>query len=151
MEFSVSNVNKFIMFKLPSAYISGVRLTEVSDDKAIASVKHKWINQNPFKSMYWATQGMASELATGILLMKGVDNSQHKLSTLVTAQTGEFYKKATGRITFICDDGDKINSIIARAIKTKEGQKVLLTATGYNEDREVVSYFTYTWSIKLRS
>jgi len=151
MEFSVSNVNKFIMFKLPSAYISGVRLTEVSDDKAIASVKHKWINQNPFKSMYWATQGMASELATGILLMKGVDNSQQKLSTLVTAQTGEFYKKATGRITFICDDGDKINSIIARAIKTKEGQKVLLTATGYNEDREVVSYFTYTWSIKLRS
>ena len=126
-------------------------MTEVSDDKAIASVKHKWINQNPFKSMYWATQGMASELATGILLMKGVDNSQHKLSTLVTAQTGEFYKKATGRITFICDDGDKINSIIARAIKTKEGQKVLLTATGYNEDREVVSYFTYTWSIKLRS
>ncbi len=151
MEFSVSNVNKFIMFKLPSAYISGVRLTEVSDDKAVASVKHKWINQNPFKSMYWATQGMASELATGILLMKGVDNSQHKLSTLVTAQTGEFYKKATGRITFICDDGDKINSIIARAIHTKEGQKVLLTATGYNEEKEVVSYFTYTWSIKLRS
>lgn len=151
MEFSVSNVNKFIMFKLPSAYISGVRLTEVSNDKAVASVKHKWINQNPFKSMYWATQGMASELATGILLMKGVDNSQHKLSTLVTAQTGEFYKKATGRITFICDDGDKINSIIARAIHTKEGQKVLLTATGYNEEKEVVSYFTYTWSIKLRS
>lgn len=151
MEFSVSNVNKFIMFKLPSAYMSGVRLTEVSDDKAVASVKHKWINQNPFKSMYWATQGMASELATGILLMKGVDNSQHKLSTLVIAQTGEFYKKATGRITFICDDGDKINSIIARAIHTKEGQKVLLTATGYNEDKEVVSYFTYTWSIKLRS
>ena len=151
MEFSVSNVNKFIMFKLPSAYISGVRLTEVSDEKAVASVKFQWINQNPFKSMYWATQGMASELATGILMMKGVDNSQHKLSTLVTAQTGEFYKKATGRITFICDDGDKINSIISRAIKTKEGQKVLLTATGYNEDKEVVSYFTYTWSIKLKS
>jgi hypothetical protein len=151
MEFTVSKVNKFIMVKLPSAFLSGVRLTEISDAKAVASVKYQWINQNPFKSMYWATQGMASELVTGILLMKGVDNSQHKLSTLVTAQTGEFYKKATGRITFICDDGDKINSILSRAIETKEGQKVLLTATGLNENKEVVSYFTYTWSIKLKS
>ncbi|MFD1315868.1 DUF4442 domain-containing protein [Namhaeicola litoreus] len=151
MVFTVSKVNKFIMIKLPSAFLSGVRLKEISDGKAVASVKFQWINQNPFKSMYWATQGMASELATGILLMKGVDNSQQKLSTLVTAQTGEFYKKAIGRINFICDDGDKINSIISKAIETKEGQKVLLTATGYNEDQEVVSYFTYTWSIKLKT
>ena len=34
--------------------------------KAIVTVRHKWFNQNPFKSMFWAVQGMAAELSTGI-------------------------------------------------------------------------------------
>jgi hypothetical protein len=35
----------------------------------VVSVKHRWINQNPFNSMYFAVQAMAAELATGALVM----------------------------------------------------------------------------------
>lgn len=148
--FTVKKLNKFLLFKLPSAYLSGIRVTSITNQEAMASVKHQWINQNPFKSLYWATQGMASELVTGILVMKVIAESRKKISMLVTEQKGVFTKKATGKITFICKDGNKIKAAIDKTIATGEGQTLIMTAEGFNEEYESVSQFEYTWSIKLK-
>ena len=150
-EFTVKNLNKFLFYKLPSAYFSGVRVKSLDDKEAIATVKHKWINQNPFKSLYWATQGMASELATGILVMKQIAKSGKKISMLVTHMQGGFTKKATGRIDFICKDGNLIKSAIAKTIETGEGQTITMVAEGFNEQGDSVSKFEYEWSVKVKS
>ena len=150
-KFTVKKLNKFLLFKLPSAYFSGIRVTSINDKEAMASVKHQWINQNPFKSLYWATQGMASELVTGILVMKQIDKSGKKISMLVTKQNGSFTKKATGKITFICSDGDIIKQAIDETITTGEGQNIVMTAEGFNEEYESVSKFEYEWSIKVKN
>jgi len=149
-KFTVKKLNRFLLFKLPSAYLSGIRVSSISDKEAMATVKYQWINQNPFKSLYWATQGMASELVTGLLVMKKIDESQKKISMLVTTQTGNFTKKAVGRITFICSDGDRIKETIDLAISSGEGQTVIMAAEGFNEEYESVSKFEYTWSIKVK-
>ncbi len=149
--FTIKKLNKFLLFKLPSAYFSGVRVTSITNQEAMATVKHQWINQNPFKSLYWATQGMASELVTGILVMKQIDASGKKISMLVTEQKGVFTKKATGKITFICKDGNKIKAAIDKTIATGEGQTLIMTAEGFNEEYENVSQFEYTWSVKVKS
>ncbi len=149
-KFTIKNLNKFLFFKLPSAYLSGIRVSSIEQKEAQATVKYQWINQNPFKSMYWATQGMASELVTGILLMKAIAQSVKKISMLVISQNGEFYKKATGKITFICKEGNLINNVIKDAIDTGEGQTLKLTAEGFNEEFEIVSKFEYTWSVKIK-
>ena len=150
-EFTVKSLNRFLFYKLPSAYFSGVRVKSLDDKEAIATVKHKWINQNPFKSLYWATQGMASELATGILVMKQIAKSGKKISMLVTHMQGGFTKKATGRIDFICKDGNLIKSAIAKTIETGEGQTITLVAEGFNEQGNSVSKFEYEWSVKVKS
>ena len=149
-KFTVKNLNKFLFFKLPSAYISGVRVKSISENEAIVKVKHRWINQNPFKSLYWATQGMASELATGILVMKQIDESGKKISMLVTNQNGTFTKKATGRINFICKDGHLIKKAIDKTIATGEGETLTMMAEGFNESGDSVSKFEYEWSVKVR-
>ena len=149
-KFTVSNLNKFLLFKLPSAYFSGVRVKSISENKAIATVRHRWINQNPFKSLYWATQGMASELATGILVMQKIRKSGRNISMLVRAQKGEFTKKATGRIDFTCKDGQLIDDAIQQSIKTGEGQTVIMTSEGFDEKGDSVSKFEYTWGIKVK-
>jgi len=139
------------MFKLPSAFISGIRVTSISDQQATAKVHHKWINQNPFKSLYWAVQGMASELVTGILVMKRIDESGKSISMLVINQSGTFTKKATGRINFICNDGDRVKQAIDQTIETGEGQNLIMMAEGFNEDNESVSKFEYEWSLKVKN
>ena len=149
-KFTVKKLNTFLLFKLPTAYLTGIRVRSINDQEAIATVKHKWINQNPFKSLYWAVQGMASELVTGILVMKKIDESGKKISMLVTYQTGTFTKKAKGIITFICKDGDKIQEAIDKTISTGEGQTLVMKAEGFNEEFESVSQFEYTWSVKVK-
>ena len=148
---NAKNLNRYLLFKLPSAYISGVRVRSITDEKATASVKHRWINQNPFKSLYWATQGMAAELVTGILMIKKINESGSKISMLVVKQEGSFHKKATGNIIFSCDEGAAIDKVIDAAIKTKEGQSLVLKASGFDQDNEMVSSFEFTWSIKSKS
>jgi len=145
-----SKINTFLLFKLPSAFFSGVRLKEITSETATVTVKHRWINQNPFKSLYWATQGMASELATGVLVIQEIENSGEKISMLVRSQKGTFTKKATGRIRFICKEGAKVKAAIAEAVKTGEGQSLTLYAEGFDASGESVSHFEYEWGIKLR-
>lgn len=150
VKFSIHRINKFLLFKLPSAYFSGVRVKSIDDNEAIATVKHRWINQNPFNSLYWATQGMTSELATGILVMKEIQQSGKKISMLVRHQSGTFTKKAVGRINFICKDGELIKAAIQNAIDSGEGQTVTMTSEGFDEQGESVSKFEYTWGLKLK-
>lgn len=138
------------MAKLPSAYLCGVRLKSISGTECVTSVKYKWINQNPFKSMFWAVQGMAAELATGALVMQKIQESGKNISMLVASNNAEFTKKAVGRITFTCKDGVLLDEIITKAIETEEGQVVKLKSIGVNKNGEQVSSFNFEWTLKLK-
>ena len=150
MKFTPSKINFFLLFKLPSAFFTGIRVKSIADEKAVAHVKFKWINQNPFKSMFWAVQGMAAEFTTGILVMQSIDKSNRKISMLVTNMNATFTKKAVGRIHFECNQGKDIDAAIQRAVETGEGQTVMLTSEGINEDGISVSKFEFEWSLKVK-
>ena len=83
MKFSPFGINLYTFLKLPSAWWCGVRIVTLTPEVCEAKVRLKWFNQNPFKSMFWAVQGMAAELATGILIMQGAKSSQSEISMLV--------------------------------------------------------------------
>ena len=72
MNITPRKLNAYTIFKLPSAYLCGVRTRFIDNDKSIVTVRHRWINQNPFKSMFWAVQGMAAEFSTGALMINKI-------------------------------------------------------------------------------
>lgn len=151
MNISPRKLNTFLLIKLPSAFFCGVRTKSLTDEACIVSVKHRWINQNPFNSMFWAVQGMAAELTTGALVMTKIRSSGQKMSMLVTSNNATYTKKATGRIQFTCNQGKAIDATIAKAIETGEGQTILLNSKGINKDGEQVSDFNFEWSIRVKS
>jgi len=151
MKITPRKLNSYLLFKLPSAYFCGVRTKYLDDKKCIVTVKHRWINQNPFNSMFWAVQGMAAELTTGALMMAKIKQSGKKISMLVANNNATFSKKATGRIYFECNEGHLIDDAINKAIKTGEGQKIWMKANGRNEDGVEVSNFAFEWTIKVKS
>ena len=151
MAISVSKLNKFVLFKLPSAYFCGVRVKAIDEDRCVVSVKHRWINQNPFNSMYFAVQAMAAELTTGALVMYHIKESGKKISMLVANNKGNFTKKATGRITFTCNDGHLIQDAIKETIKTGEGQTFWMKSIGVNEKGEQVSEMDFEWSVRIKA
>ncbi len=150
MEFTPSKLNSFLFFKLPSAFICGIRVRNISEKQCKVSVTHRWINQNPFKSMYFAVQAMAAELTTGALVMYHIKKSNQKISMLVFSNKSNFTKKATGKITFTSEDGNKIEETIQRVIQTREGQTCWMKSIGTNQKGEQVSEFEFEWTIKAK-
>ncbi|MEN3324383.1 DUF4442 domain-containing protein [Mariniflexile soesokkakense] len=151
MNITPRKLNTFTLFKLPSAYLCGVRTRYIDANKCVVTVKHSWINQNPFKSMFWAVQGMAAEFSTGALMMTKIKDSGKRVSMLVTSNSATFTKKATGKITFTCNEGNLIDVALQKTIETGEGQIVKMTSVGVNEEGVEVSTFVFDWSIKAKT
>ncbi|MEN9929715.1 MAG: hypothetical protein RLZZ231_1636 [Bacteroidota bacterium] len=147
---STRKLNMFLFFKLPSAFWCGVRVTSISSQSCTVTVKHRWINQNPFHSMYFAVQAMAAELSTGALVISKIKESKRNISMLVANNTSNFTKKATGRITFTCTDGDLIEAAIQQTIATGAGQTFWMKSIGVNQKGEQVSEMNFEWSIRIK-
>lgn len=150
MTFTASKLNRFLLFKLPSAFFCGVRVQTIDANQCVVSVKHRWINQNPFQSMYFAVQAMGAELSTGALVMYHIQKSGRKISMLVANNKSNFTKKATGRITFTCNDGHLIEATIQNTIATGEGQTFWMKSIGMNEQGVQVSEMDFEWSIRVK-
>ncbi|MBP6073159.1 MAG: DUF4442 domain-containing protein [Flavobacterium sp.] len=143
-------LNTFLFFKLPSAFWCGVRVKSITRRSCTVTVKHRWINQNPFRSMYFAVQAMAAELSTGALVISKIKESKRDISMLVANNKSNFTKKATGRITFTCTDGDLIEAAIQQTIATGEGQTFWMKSIGVNQKGEQVSEMYFEWSVRIK-
>lgn len=141
----------FLLAKLPSAFFAGVRLKSITDNACSSTIKHRWINQNPFGSIYFAVLAMSAELTTGTLVLQKIRNSKQAISMLVTQQKSTFLKKAKGKITFTCSDGKIIDHALQSTIASAEGQTFWMESVGKDEQNETVAIFNFEWSIKLKN
>ena len=151
MGISPFKLNVYMFFKLPSAFWCGVRAKYISSEVCKSTVKYRWFNQNPFNSMYFAVQAMAAEFTTGVLVMHQIQESGKNISMLVANNKATFTKKARGRITFECNQGNLIKDTIQKAILTNEGQTIWLTSVGTDEKGDQVSEMQFEWSVKVKS
>lgn len=140
----------FMLQRLPSALFAGLRIKQFNEQSAVVTVRYKWFNQNPFRSMYFAIQSMAAEMSTGLLASAQVYQRKPAVSMLVIGLEAQFSRKAVGMIFFSCGDGNEIASAVEQAIISGEGTTVKAKATGRNEAGEIVSEFWITWSFKRR-
>ena len=140
----------FLFLKLPAAFFSGVRIREITEDRAVVTVPYKWFSQNPFKSTYFACLAMAAEMSTGTLGMMHLHKRQPAVSMLVVKLEAVYFKKATAITLFTCNDGQALKNAIERAVATQEGQSFTATAAGVNEQGEKIADFFITWSFKAK-
>ena len=150
MKITKTSIRYFTLLKLPLVYFSGIRITNVSEDRVEASVKLKWINQNPFQSMFWAVQGMAAELTSGVLLMREIETRKSSVSMLLIETKASFSKKAKGKIRFSCDEVKNAKDLIDTAITSGDGQLHWFTSIGIDESGDEVSRFQFHWSVKSK-
>lgn len=141
----------FLFMKLPSAFLCGVRLRSLDEETCVTSVPYKWLSQNPFNSIYFACQAMAAEMSTGMLALGHTYQSKPAISMLVIALEAQYFKKATSRIYFTCNNGLAVKEAIERSKSIGEGQTVECISTGRNSSGEAISEFKITWSFKARS
>lgn len=140
----------FLLMKLPLAFFTGLKVTAINIDSATVCVKFKWLNQNPFRSIYFAVLAMAAELSTGLLAFGNIYKRNPTVSMLVTKMHAEFYKKAIGKISFTCNNGNEIAEAIEQAIHHHTPTQIQCESVGKNEQNEIVAKFYFEWSFKVK-
>ncbi len=141
----------FLLTKLPSAFFSGVRVRDITEKECRVTVPYKWFSQNPFRSTYFACLSMAAEMSTGALAMAHLYRLHPPVSMLVIKMESLFLKKATGRTSFVCRDGELLQEAIRQAIHTGEAVTVITRAEGTSASGEKLAEFAFTWSFKVKA
>jgi hypothetical protein len=101
--------------------------------------------------MFWAVQGMAAELTTGVLIMEAIQNSKRKVSMLVLNNRANFSKKARGKVLFECDEKQKLSKAMNQLVKTQQPQTIWLTSKGIDQNGDIVSTFEFEWTLLLKN
>ena len=140
----------FLLNKLPIAWIAGLRVAKVDRESAKVSLKHSYLNQNPFNSMYFACQAMAAEMSTGLLALGYLNQVPEKMSMLVLDFSSNYSKKAVGKIEFVCLDGIKVKTSIEEAVMSGKAVVCLMESKGFDAQGACVSTFKITWSFKTK-
>jgi len=149
----VSSALKFrlyLLFNLPMGWLAGMKIIDLTENYCITSVPFKWINKNPFKSVYFAVQSMAAELSTATSCMVAIQGHQPSIALIIVDMKGQFYKKATGKVFFTCLHQGQTYDTVAQALTSKKAQTLSLKTVGKMSDGTLVSEFTFTWSFKQR-
>ncbi len=141
----------FFLAKLPLALMAGLRVQTLEPEVCRATIRYGWRNTNPFRSMYFAAQAMAAELSTGAIALLATQLSEKRVALIITEMRAEFLHKATGRITFTCDQGEKLIAAVEKAAGCEEQITAEAATTGTAEDGTVVSRFVFTWSFRART
>jgi hypothetical protein len=140
----------YLLWKLPAAFLSGLRVEPTTLESSTVRISLHWLSQNPFRSIYFASLAMAAEMSTGVLAMARIYKKKPAVSMLVVSMESQFFKKATGTIRFICNDGPLFEKTVHTAMETGESVTLVATSTGTNSHGEVVARFVFTWSFRRK-
>ena len=140
----------YLLRSLPMGLIAGLRVREINESKCVTSVPFKWLNKNPFKSIYFAVQSMAAELSTATACLLAVQGHSPSVAFIIVDLKANFTKKATDRVFFTCEDTTKAFDTVEKCIASGESEQATFKTIGRMKDGTVVSEFEFTWSFKQR-
>lgn len=141
----------YLLYRLPAAFFSGVKIREIDEERCVTSVPYKWLTQNPFRSIYFASLAMAAEMSSGMLALSNVYKRAPAISMLVTKMEAAYFRKATGTTFFTCENGKEIAVSVDEAISTREARTVTAKSTGIDKNGELIAEFLFTWSFKAKA
>jgi hypothetical protein len=138
----------YLLWRLPLAYIAGVKVVAFRRDSATMSIRYRWINTNPFKSMYFAAMNMGAELACGLLVFAHINEVNPKISMLLEDFNSHYVRKGLGKVLFICQQGDEIKNAVEIASETTETQKLNVKVHATDVVGTILATFEMQWSLK---
>lgn len=154
---SLKYAKRPILFKLmnlkliPLAAFAGMRVDSVDEDSCVVSIPGGWRTRNPFGSTYWAAQGMAAEMASGLLPFMYTQASPKKVNMILASCEAKFTRQCRGRATFSCESGPATRHAIEATIQTGERQLCEHKVIGRDPNGEVISEWDFVWSLKVSS
>ncbi|MGY8645645.1 MAG: DUF4442 domain-containing protein [Candidatus Poseidoniales archaeon] len=141
----------FTMFSMPTGWFAGLRVVQLDDNVCLTSLPGGWRTQNPFKTMYWAVQGMGAELSTGASTFAISKSMSEKLRMFVVSTEAKFTKTAKGKITFTCEENSIARAAIEESKVTGRPVECNLTSIATDSSGDIVSEWIFKWNFLVIS
>ena len=139
-----------IFATMPLASFAGLKIQSVDAHHSVVTMPGGWRTQNPFKSTYWAAQGMAAEMATGVIPAAYVRAAPVPVRMILASTNARFVKMCKGKSTFKHEAGDAVLQAMRETFETGNSVTCELTSVGYDSQGDVVSEWSFTWSFRAR-
>ena len=143
-------VSAFELTKFPLSFFAGLRVTSVDEAQCVVQLPGGWRTQNPFRSTYWAAQGMAAEMATGVLPYLYAETCSRKIRMILAETEGRFVKQCKTKSTFTCAAGDVVREAFAETARTGSSVACPIDVAGYDAEGDMVSEWKFVWSFRAR-
>jgi acyl-coenzyme A thioesterase PaaI-like protein len=138
------------LVKIPM--IGSVRpsLIELSDEKVAVKIKFRRRTKNHLNSMYFGALAIGADVAGGIHAFYFVEKLNKKASFAFKSIHAEFLKRAETDVIFECNEGAKIEAIIAESLEKQIRINQLVRVEAKNLSNEIVATFDMEISVKVK-
>ncbi|MBT8120311.1 MAG: DUF4442 domain-containing protein [Gammaproteobacteria bacterium] len=140
----------YYLRSLPMGLISGIRLIRIDENKSVTQVPFRWVNKNPFESIYFAVLSMAAELSTAAPVIMALKGLEANVAFIIVGLKADFSKKAKSRVIFTCEDYLAINDAISQLSEPGDTASITAETIGRDVNGEEVARFYFTWSFRVR-
>ena len=147
-------IRLFGLMKIPLIFYVRPSVIELSEKRVEIKIPLNRRTKNHLNGMYFGTQAIGADLASGALAMELIEQSKTRISLIFKDFKADFLKRAEGDVHFICEDGAKIKEMIDVAKQSDERVSfplhVRATVPKLSGD-EPVSEFVLTMSLKRKT
>jgi len=136
---------------MPLGAFAGLQIVSVNPESCTVRLPGGWRTQNPFKTTYWAAQGMAAEMATGVIPIAYVRASEVPIRMILAGTEAAFTKRCKTDSRFEHQAGQIVLEAMSETLRTGRSVECLLESKGYDEAGDCVSSWFFKWSFRART
>tara|TARA_Y100000590_G_scaffold415288_1_gene512925 strand:+ start:3336 stop:3815 length:480 start_codon:yes stop_codon:yes gene_type:complete len=146
-------IRYFGLFKVPLIFYCRPKVINISDESVTLKIPLLRRNKNHVGSMYIGALAIGADLSSAMLALKLVNKHKIKIIPIFKDLKANFLKRAEGDVHFVCNEGNKIQSMIQTVINEKVRVNQKINVIAYVPDKlgdEPVAEFSLTLSIKAK-
>lgn len=109
--------------------------------------------KNHLNSMYFGALAIGAELVIAAKAVQAIYDSKKRVDFVFKDFKGQFLKRAEGDVHFICDQGEQVEALIAKAIASGQREEMIYTSYAVVPSKNVdekIATFELTLSVKYK-
>lgn len=129
------------------------KIVEMTDQRVSVKIPLNRRTRNHQRAMYIGTLVAGSDVAAGFLALKTIREENSQVSLIFKNMRADFFKRAEGDTVFVCDEGDKVRSLVYKTLETGERQTEEILVRAYCPEKlgdACVAEFGLSLSLKKK-
>lgn len=140
-------------FRIPLLFFLRPSVVEASPSRTVIRIPLSRRSRNHLGSMYFGALCAGADLAGALTAMRRIEATGRRVSLIFKDVRAQFFKRAEGDVSFVCEDGEAVAALVRRSIESGEREELPVRIVATVPDKlgaEPAAEFVLTLSLKRR-